>query len=78
MRRGSDGQGGLFSIELNSQSPKGSDASYTVAFEDRGDAHNFCFLLESCFEDQDDFTANAAPLPNKVRISEHKISMRNT
>ncbi|XP_004298127.1 PREDICTED: uncharacterized protein LOC101292114 [Fragaria vesca subsp. vesca] len=65
MRRGSDGQGGLFSIELNSQSPKGSDASYTVAFEDRGDAHNFCFLLESCFEDQDDFTANAAPLPNK-------------
>ncbi|KAL6188580.1 hypothetical protein ACLB2K_039972 [Fragaria x ananassa] len=65
MRRGSDGQGGLFSIELNSQSPKGSDASYTVAFEDRGDAHNFCFLLESCFEDQDDFTANASPLPNK-------------
>lgn len=67
MRRGSDGQGGLFSIELNSHSQNQSDASYTVAFEDRVDASNFCFLLESCFEDQDDFRANAAPLPNKVR-----------
>ncbi|PRQ39191.1 hypothetical protein RchiOBHm_Chr4g0422351 [Rosa chinensis] len=65
MRRGSDGQGGLFSIELNSQSQNESDASYSVAFEDRGDANNFCFLLESCFEDQDDFRATAAPLPNK-------------
>ncbi|XP_050373463.1 uncharacterized protein LOC126791102 [Argentina anserina] len=65
MRRGSDGQGGLFSVELNSQSQNESDASYTVAFEDRGDATNFCFLLESCFEDEDDFAASAAPLPNK-------------
>lgn len=70
MRRGSGSevQGGLYTLNLNSQPQNQSDSTYTVAFEDRGDASNFCFLLESLFEDLDEFSADIAPLPKKVRI----------
>lgn len=70
MRRGSgsEGQGGLYTLKFSSQPQNQRDSSYTVAFEDRADANNFCFLLESFFEDLGDFSADIAPLPNKVRI----------
>ncbi|KAG9444557.1 hypothetical protein H6P81_015897 [Aristolochia fimbriata] len=61
LRRGSDHQGGLYSFKM---SPTDDDKliSYTVAFEDRGVASNFCFLLESFFEDLEDFRADIVPL----------------
>ncbi|KAI6684095.1 hypothetical protein NL676_030008 [Syzygium grande] len=46
--------------------PEDSDASsFTVAFEDRVDANNFCFLLESFFEELGDFSADIVPLLRK-------------
>ncbi|MQL97963.1 hypothetical protein Taro_030678, partial [Colocasia esculenta] len=51
---------GLYSLKLDSSSEESH--SYTVAFEDRADATNFCYLLESFFEDLDDFSADIVPL----------------
>lgn len=44
------------------------DSSYAVAFEDRGDATNFCYILQSFFEEMEDFSADIIPLSVKVRI----------
>ncbi|XP_030475676.1 uncharacterized protein LOC115692854 [Syzygium oleosum] len=65
MRRGSDLEepGGFFTLKT---APEDSDASsFTVAFEDRVDANNFCFLLESFFEELGDFSADIIPLLRK-------------
>ncbi|KAJ6430559.1 hypothetical protein OIU84_021871 [Salix udensis] len=48
-----------------SQADKHGDFSYTIAFEDRGNADNFCYLLESVFEDLGDFSADIVPLQVK-------------
>lgn len=78
MRRGSEHEepGGLYTLRVTSrtddlgasQTDDLGDSSYTVAFEDRGDANNFCYLLESFFEDLGDFSADIVPLSIKVRI----------
>ncbi|XP_071730453.1 uncharacterized protein [Rutidosis leptorrhynchoides] len=52
---------GLFTLRSTSQSKSG--LSHTVAFEDRSDATNFCYLLESFFEDLGDFYTNIIPIP---------------
>lgn len=51
MRRGSEHEesGGLYALRVPSQADKHGDFSYTIAFEDRGNADNFCYLLESVF-----------------------------
>eukprot|EP00268_Persea_americana_P056681 TRINITY_DN6714_c2_g1_i4.p1 TRINITY_DN6714_c2_g1~~TRINITY_DN6714_c2_g1_i4.p1 ORF type:complete len:671 (-),score=159.93 TRINITY_DN6714_c2_g1_i4:545-2557(-) len=66
LRRGSDHEGseGLYSLKMNSHSGNES-CSCTIAFEDRGDASNFCYLLESFFEGLGDFSADAVPLSTK-------------
>ncbi|KAF3456220.1 hypothetical protein FNV43_RR00870 [Rhamnella rubrinervis] len=72
MRRGSDPEGpeGLYTLKNGSQ-------SCTVAFEDRGDANNFCFLLESFFEDLGDFRADIIPLSVKeLRASVNSKKMK--
>ncbi|KAG6505322.1 uncharacterized protein LOC121986005 isoform X1 [Zingiber officinale] len=63
LRRGSNGRGpeGLYSLEANPSLGEES-ASYTIVFQDRGDAMNFCFLLESFFEDLGDVSADVVPL----------------
>ncbi|KAK6803767.1 hypothetical protein RDI58_001551 [Solanum bulbocastanum] len=65
MRRGHDDEGpeGLFTLKSSSQ--VNGSLSHTVAFEDRGDATNFCYLLQSFFEDLGDFSAEIVPLPVK-------------
>ncbi|KAG6731806.1 hypothetical protein I3842_01G147000 [Carya illinoinensis] len=67
MRRGSDreGQAGFYNLKFGSQAEEQSNSSYTVAFEDRADASNFCFLLEDFFKDLDDFSADILPLSIK-------------
>lgn len=72
MQRGSNGEGhkGIYSLNFTSKEREQNDDSYTVAFEDPADANNFCFLLESYFEDLgDNFSANAVPMSIQVRIS---------
>ncbi|KAJ6688946.1 hypothetical protein OIU85_005372 [Salix viminalis] len=67
MRRGSEHEesGGLYALRVPSQADKHGDFSYTIAFEDRGNADNFCYLLESFFEDLGDFSADIVPLQVK-------------
>ena len=68
MRRGSEHEesGGLYALRVPPQADKHGDFSYTIAFEDRGNADNFCYLLESFFEDLGDFSADIVPLQVKV------------
>uniref|UniRef100_A0A7N0UIL0 Uncharacterized protein n=1 Tax=Kalanchoe fedtschenkoi TaxID=63787 RepID=A0A7N0UIL0_KALFE len=68
MRQGSgnEGPGGVYTLKTNSKSPQTEDEAFTVAFEDRGDANNFCYILESFFEDMADFSADIVPLSTKV------------
>lgn len=69
MRRGSDReQDRLYSLKISSQTQEQRSSSYIVAFEDHADANNFCFLLESFFEDLGEFSADIIPLPIKVTI----------
>lgn len=67
MQRGSnhEEQGGLYTLKTTSHESDPIDSSYTVAFEDRGDATNFCYLLESFFEELGDFSADIVPLSIK-------------
>ncbi|KAI4345414.1 hypothetical protein L6164_012541 [Bauhinia variegata] len=64
MRRehGEEGARAIYSLKVTSQEQDQSVYSYTVAFEDEADANNFCFLLESFFEDLGDFCADVFPL----------------
>ncbi|KAL1807364.1 uncharacterized protein LOC108193344 [Daucus carota subsp. sativus] len=63
MRTGGDDQeaNGLYRIKSTSHSL--DDSSHVVAFEDRGDATNFCYLLQSFFEDLDNFSTDIIPIP---------------
>lgn len=54
-----EGAKGLFTLESK------GDSSHTIAFEDQGDATNFCYLLQSSFEDLGDFSAEIVPVPTK-------------
>ncbi|KAK3189657.1 hypothetical protein Dsin_029218 [Dipteronia sinensis] len=68
MRRGPEHEEeGFFTLRSTSQAQDQSQTSYTVAFENHGDANNFCHLLESYFEDMGlvDFNADIIPLPVK-------------
>ncbi|CAN0900551.1 hypothetical protein LINGRAHAP2_LOCUS20903, partial [Linum grandiflorum] len=59
-----EGEGGFYVIK---DSPEAADQrnSYTVAFQDRSDANNFCFLLESFLEGLEDLSVDIVPLPVK-------------
>lgn len=79
MRRGSDReQDRLYSLKISSQAQEQRSSSYIVAFEDHADANNFCFLLESFFEDLGEFSADIIPLPIKelheaVKVNSMKV-----
>ncbi|KAK4405566.1 hypothetical protein Sango_0563100 [Sesamum angolense] len=62
MQRGQDGEGGEGLYTLKNISSAEDRISHVVAFEDRSDANNFCYLLQSFFEDLDDFKADVVPL----------------
>ncbi|KAL7220693.1 hypothetical protein ACSBR2_013555 [Camellia fascicularis] len=67
MRRGHDGEGpkGLFTLKTTPHTKDRGDLSHIVAFQDRGDAANFCHLLQSFFEDLGNFSADIVPLTIK-------------
>ncbi|CAL5198890.1 unnamed protein product [Lathyrus oleraceus] len=53
----------LYRLNFTSKQREQGNDFYTVAFEDRADANNFCFILESFFEDLDDgFSAIVFPM----------------
>ncbi|KAH6769700.1 hypothetical protein C2S52_014503 [Perilla frutescens var. hirtella] len=62
MQRSTGGEG-LYTLKTLSSTE--DQISYTVAFEDRADATNFCYLLESFFEELGDFNAEVVPLTVK-------------
>lgn len=57
-----NGPKGLYCLKMDSPSEEDASVSYTVVFQDQGDAANFCYLLESFFADLDDFVADVVPL----------------
>ncbi|KAL4282869.1 hypothetical protein GQ457_16G030930 [Hibiscus cannabinus] len=67
MQRGDDpeGLGGLFTLRISFEDQEESETSCAVAFEDRSDANNFCYVLECFFEDLGDFSAEVAPMSVK-------------
>ncbi|XP_022722937.1 uncharacterized protein LOC111280048 isoform X2 [Durio zibethinus] len=67
MQRGidPDGPGGLFTLRISSAGQEQRETSCTVAFQDHIDANNFCYLLESYFEDLGDFSAEVVPMSVK-------------
>ncbi|KAJ0601978.1 hypothetical protein HanIR_Chr03g0134701 [Helianthus annuus] len=68
MQSGGNGEesSGLFIIR------NASGLHHTVAFEDRSDATNFCYLLESFFEDLNNFRTNIIPIPTNELEEEVK------
>ncbi|GMH18781.1 hypothetical protein Nepgr_020622 [Nepenthes gracilis] len=67
MQNGSNNEGmwGLYTLKITSDAVNQKQTSYTVAFEDRIDATNFSFLLESFFEDLQETTIDIVPLSIK-------------
>ncbi|XP_057467552.1 uncharacterized protein LOC130756928 [Actinidia eriantha] len=65
IRRGHEGEGqdGLYRLTTSPYTK--AEGDYTVAFEDCGDATNFCYILESVFEDLGDFSADIVLLSIK-------------
>lgn len=57
---------GYFTLRTESMEQNGDQVSHIIAFEDQNDARNFSYLLESVFEDLDDFSANVVPISTKV------------
>lgn len=53
----------LYSLKSSS-----GDLSHIVAFEDRSDAANFCYILQSYFEDLEDFSTEIVLISINVRI----------
>ncbi|KAK4425857.1 hypothetical protein Salat_1779700 [Sesamum alatum] len=65
MQRGHDGEVGEGLYTLRNISSAEDRISHVVAFEDRADANNFCYLLQSFFEGLEDFKADVVPLTTK-------------
>ncbi|EPS60843.1 hypothetical protein M569_13959, partial [Genlisea aurea] len=64
---GLEGEGGkgLYTLKSISESGGGNKSSHLIAFEDRTDATNFCYLLRSFFGEMSSFEAEVVPLPVK-------------
>lgn len=57
---------GYFTLRTVSMEQNEDQVSHIIAFEDQNDARNFSYLLESVFEDLDDFSADVVPISTKV------------
>nr|GMD79098.1 uncharacterized protein LOC109176208 isoform X4 [Ipomoea batatas] len=62
----------LYSLKSSS-----GDLSHIVAFEDRSDAANFCYILQSYFEDLEDFSTEIVLLSFNEHDESVKSSMEN-
>ncbi|KFK44978.1 hypothetical protein AALP_AA1G328300 [Arabis alpina] len=57
---------GYFTLRTESMEQNEDQVSHIIAFEDQNDARNFSYLLESVFEDLDDFSADVVPISTKI------------
>ncbi|ESQ55894.1 hypothetical protein EUTSA_v10025032mg [Eutrema salsugineum] len=68
---------GYFTMRTESMEQNEGQVSHMIAFEDQSDAINFSYLLESVFEDLDDFSANIAPISTKDLYNELSSGGKN-
>ncbi|CAN8324657.1 unnamed protein product [Cochlearia groenlandica] len=68
---------GYFTLRTGSAEGKDGQVSHIVAFEDQNDARNFSYLLESVFEDLDDFNADVVPISTKDLYDEVSSGEKN-
>jgi hypothetical protein len=60
--------GGLYSLEIKSNSTSRNPMSYVITFQDRVDATNFCYVLDPYFDDLNDVSAEIIPLTIQVCV----------
>ncbi|XP_010548954.1 PREDICTED: uncharacterized protein LOC104820268 [Tarenaya hassleriana] len=65
---------GFFILRTESADKNETENSYVVAFEDQNDARNFCYLLESVFEDLGGFCTDIVPASTKDLLKEVSLS----
>ncbi|CAN7080993.1 unnamed protein product [Brassica oleracea var. botrytis] len=68
---------GYFTMRTESMEQNKDQVSHMIAFEDQTDATNFSYLLESVFEDLDDFSANVVPISTKDLYNEVSSGGKN-
>ncbi|CAA0395396.1 unnamed protein product [Arabidopsis thaliana] len=68
---------GYFTLRTESMEQNEGQVSHMIAFEDQSDARNFSYLLESVFEDLDDFSADIAPVTTKDLYDEVSSGGKN-
>ncbi|CAH8324205.1 unnamed protein product [Eruca vesicaria subsp. sativa] len=68
---------GYFTMRTESMERNKGQVSHMIAFEDQSDAVNFSYLLETVFEDLDDFSANVVPISTKDLYNEVSSGDKN-
>ncbi|XP_010449884.1 PREDICTED: uncharacterized protein LOC104732055 [Camelina sativa] len=68
---------GYFTLRSESMEQNEGQISHMIAFEDQSDARNFSYLLESVFEDLDEFIADIAPVSTKDLYDEVSSGGKN-
>ncbi|KAJ4900112.1 embryo defective 1703 [Raphanus sativus] len=68
---------GYFTMRTEPMEQNKGEVSHMIAFEDQSDAINFSYLLESVFEDLDDFSANVVPISTKDLYNEVSSGGKN-
>ncbi|XP_010434915.1 PREDICTED: uncharacterized protein LOC104718808 [Camelina sativa] len=68
---------GYFTLRTESMEQNEGQISHMIAFEDQSDARNFSYLLESVFEDLDEFIADIAPVSTKDLFDEVSSGGKN-
>ncbi|KAF3488894.1 hypothetical protein F2Q69_00056733 [Brassica cretica] len=68
---------GYFTMRTEPMEQNKGQVSHMIAFEDQTDATNFSYLLESVFEDLDDFSANVVPISTKDLYNEVSSGGKN-
>lgn len=69
---------GYFTMRTEPMEQNKGQVSHMIAFEDQTDATNFSYLLESVFEDLDDFSANVVPISTKVKKEAHSLTNKQS
>ncbi|KAJ0231155.1 ABC subfamily C protein [Hirschfeldia incana] len=68
---------GYFTMRTELMEQNKDQVSHMIVFEDQSDATNFSYLLESVFEDLDDFSANVVPISTKDLYNEVSSGGKN-
>eukprot|EP01018_Ginkgo_biloba_P035635 Gb_15616 [translate_table: standard] len=64
---------GLYTLEMAPDLELASKPCHTIAFQDRGDATNFCYILQSHFKELENSSAHVIPRSAKEFYEEAKL-----